>query len=84
MIKTSFFQNLKHYNVHDGLPENYVPSGHPLEPISHFIKAMPENYKSVFYKSQTSNVLPCLSVYKFLQTQEPNIKTLNTYLKLCL
>ncbi|XP_058728728.1 flavonoid 3-O-glucosyltransferase-like [Vicia villosa] len=38
--------NIKHYDVHDGLPEGYVPSGHPLEPIFRFIKAMPENYRS--------------------------------------
>lgn len=38
--------NIKHYDVHDGLPERYEPSGHPLEPIFRFIKAIPGNYRS--------------------------------------
>ena len=37
--------NIKAYNVDDGLPEGYVPSGHPLEPVHLFLKATPCNYK---------------------------------------
>ncbi|CAJ2649723.1 unnamed protein product [Trifolium pratense] len=57
-----FLPNLKHYNVHDGLPQNYVPSGHPLEPIFLFIKAMPENYKCVMDEAvaETGKNITCL------------------------
>jgi hypothetical protein len=57
-----FLPNIKHYDVHDGLPEGYVPSGHPLEPIFIFIKAMPENYKSVMDKAvaETGKNITCL------------------------
>ncbi|KAK4265455.1 hypothetical protein QN277_026507 [Acacia crassicarpa] len=47
-IDASIFLNLpnvKPYNVDDGLPADYVPSGHPLERIHFFIRAMPENYR---------------------------------------
>ncbi|XP_004507822.1 flavonoid 3-O-glucosyltransferase [Cicer arietinum] len=54
--------NIKHYNVDDGLPEGYVPSGHPLEPIFLFIKAMPENFKSVMDEAvaETGKDITCL------------------------
>ncbi|PNX86863.1 anthocyanidin 3-O-glucosyltransferase 2-like protein [Trifolium pratense] len=42
-----FLPNIKHYNIQDGLPENHVPSGNPLEPIILFINAMQINYKNV-------------------------------------
>ncbi|XP_058113796.1 anthocyanidin 3-O-glucosyltransferase 7-like [Magnolia sinica] len=36
--------NLKFYDVSDGLPENYVPLGNPLEAIERFLKATPGNF----------------------------------------
>lgn len=29
----------------DGLPKGYVPSGHPLERVHMFIRAMPDNFR---------------------------------------
>ncbi|KAJ1433510.1 UDP-glucuronosyl/UDP-glucosyltransferase [Sesbania bispinosa] len=54
--------NIKPYNVHDGLPENYVPSGHPIEPTFLFIKAMPENYKRAMDEvvEKTGKKITCL------------------------
>ncbi|KAJ7979495.1 UDP-glycosyltransferase [Quillaja saponaria] len=40
------FKNIRPYNVFDGLPEGYVPSGNHTEPVALFLKAMPENFKS--------------------------------------
>ncbi|KDP43812.1 hypothetical protein JCGZ_23020 [Jatropha curcas] len=37
---------IKHYNVADGTPENYVFSGNPGEPVENFIKATPGNFKT--------------------------------------
>jgi len=40
--------NIKPYDVYDGLPEGYTCSfNNPIEPVMLFLKAMPENYKSV-------------------------------------
>lgn len=38
------FRNIKPYNVNDGLPEGYSPSGNPLEPLELFVEAAPENF----------------------------------------
>ncbi|KAM1172654.1 hypothetical protein ACFX2I_022727 [Malus domestica] len=39
------FDNIKPYDVWDGLPESYVFSGNPLEPIDFFLKAAPGSFK---------------------------------------
>lgn len=57
-----FLPNIKHYNVHDGLPEGYVPSGNPREPIFLFIKTMQENFKHVIDEAvaETGKNITCL------------------------
>lgn len=41
-----FLDNITYYDVQDGLPEGFVPSGSPVEGIHFFIQAMPENFKN--------------------------------------
>ncbi|KAL5549054.1 hypothetical protein UlMin_004285 [Ulmus minor] len=38
--------NIKPYDVVDGLPEGFVPSGNPIEAMELFLEATPENFKS--------------------------------------
>lgn len=54
--------NVKPYNVNDGLPEGYVPSRNPIEPIWLFIKTMPDNYKRVIDEAvaETGKKITCL------------------------
>ncbi|KAI4335446.1 hypothetical protein L6164_014090 [Bauhinia variegata] len=47
--------NIKPYNVYDGLSDNYVPSGHPLEPVNRFINATPGNYRVAMQKLVAEN-----------------------------
>ncbi|KAJ7955755.1 UDP-glycosyltransferase [Quillaja saponaria] len=39
------FNNIIPYDVADGLPKGYVPSGNPVEPVALFLKSMTENFK---------------------------------------
>jgi anthocyanidin 3-O-glucosyltransferase len=57
-----FLPNIKHYNIKDGLPENYVPSGNQVEPIIHFINGMQINYKNVMDEvvAETGKEITCL------------------------
>ncbi|CAK9142291.1 unnamed protein product [Ilex paraguariensis] len=45
-VKHEGFDNIKPYNVADGVPEGHVFSGHPLEAMEFFLNAMPKNFKS--------------------------------------
>nr|KYP57431.1 Flavonoid 3-O-glucosyltransferase [Cajanus cajan] len=53
--------NIRPYDVHDGLPDNYVPSN-ALEPIGMFVKAMPGNYKTAIDEAvkNTGRNVTCL------------------------
>ncbi|XP_061349889.1 flavonoid 3-O-glucosyltransferase-like [Gastrolobium bilobum] len=55
-------RNIKPYNVYDGLPEGYVPSGYPLEPSNLFIKAMPGNFRCAIDEAvaETGKKITCL------------------------
>lgn len=61
-LKEEELHNIKAYNVPDGLPEGYVPSGHPLEPIFLFIKAMQQNYRLTMDEAvaNTGKKITCL------------------------
>ncbi|KAK6127037.1 hypothetical protein DH2020_039215 [Rehmannia glutinosa] len=39
------YDNIKAYDVEDGLPEGYVFSGNPLERIELFVKSTPDNFR---------------------------------------
>ncbi|RDY12537.1 Flavonoid 3-O-glucosyltransferase, partial [Mucuna pruriens] len=54
--------NIKPYDVEDGLPEDYVPSGNPQDPIGYFIKALPGNYKTGINEAvaKTGRNITCL------------------------
>lgn len=60
--------NVKPYNIHDGLPESYVPSGHPLEAVHLFLKPMPGNYGQAMDSAvaQTGNKITCIITDAFL------------------
>ncbi|XP_028775372.1 flavonoid 3-O-glucosyltransferase-like [Neltuma alba] len=62
------FPNIKPYNVHDGLPAGYVPSGHPLEPLHLFLRAMPENYRRAMDQAVTEKgrKITCIVTDAFL------------------
>ncbi|KAG5563744.1 hypothetical protein RHGRI_000073 [Rhododendron griersonianum] len=45
-IKPNDYQNIKPFNVDDGVPEGHVFSGDPLEAVELFLRAMPENFKN--------------------------------------
>ncbi|PIA37060.1 hypothetical protein AQUCO_03100072v1 [Aquilegia coerulea] len=62
------FDNIKVYDVDDGIPENHVFSGHPLEEIELFIKATPNNFKKAIEKavSDTNKKISCLTNDAFL------------------
>ncbi|KAH7544625.1 hypothetical protein FEM48_Zijuj01G0005500 [Ziziphus jujuba var. spinosa] len=54
--------NIKPYNVDDGLPDGYVPSGNPVEPVELFVKAAPENFTKALEKveAETGLKIGCL------------------------
>lgn len=62
------FDNIKAYDVEDGIPENYVPSGNILEEIGFFIKAMPGSFKKAIEKavSDTKKKITCVTNDAFL------------------
>lgn len=57
-------ENVKAYEVHDGLPDGFVPSGHPLERVNLFLQAMPGNYRrameEVMAETETRRRFTCL------------------------
>ncbi|KAG4932455.1 hypothetical protein JHK87_046457 [Glycine soja] len=54
--------NIKPYDVDDGLPENYVPSGNPKDAVAFFVKAMPANYRTALDEAvaKTGRHITCL------------------------
>lgn len=42
--KTVGSENIRPCCVDDGLPEGFVPSGNPLEPVQFFLKVVPGNF----------------------------------------
>ncbi|KAF9617346.1 hypothetical protein IFM89_035545 [Coptis chinensis] len=60
--------NIKVYNVDDGVPDNHVFSGNPLEEIDFFIKATPSNFKKAIEKavSDTKKKITCVTNDAFL------------------
>ncbi|KAK6942785.1 UDP-glucuronosyl/UDP-glucosyltransferase [Dillenia turbinata] len=40
-----FLHNIRPFDVEDGLPEGFIPKGHPQEPVELFLKATPNNFK---------------------------------------
>lgn len=45
-IKPDDNQNIKPHNVYDGIPKGHVFSGHPLEAVELFLRAMLESFKN--------------------------------------
>lgn len=43
--KTAGLENIRPCCVNDGLPEGFMPSGNPLEPVQLFLKALPGNFR---------------------------------------
>ncbi|KAF7838061.1 flavonoid 3-O-glucosyltransferase-like [Senna tora] len=60
--------NFNHYHVHDGLPDAYVPSGHPIEKVYLFLNAMPENYRRAMdvAVAETGKKISCIITDAFL------------------
>lgn len=54
--------NINPYHVDDGLPDGYVPSGNPVEPVELFLKAAPENFTKALEKveAETGLKIGCL------------------------
>uniref|UniRef100_A0A0R0F8R8 Glycosyltransferase n=1 Tax=Glycine max TaxID=3847 RepID=A0A0R0F8R8_SOYBN len=54
--------NIKPYDVDDGLPDNYVPSGNPKDAVAFFVKAMPANYRTALDEAvaKTGRHITCL------------------------
>nr|XP_011458504.1 PREDICTED: anthocyanidin 3-O-glucosyltransferase 7-like [Fragaria vesca subsp. vesca] len=55
--KASAFLNVKAYDVPDGLPEGFVPSGHPEQLIGFFLKAAPANFRIVMKEAEAGSGL---------------------------
>ncbi|MED6125151.1 hypothetical protein PIB30_065993 [Stylosanthes scabra] len=60
--------NIKAYNVEDGLPESYVPSSHPIQPINIFLSVMIQNFRLAMDKAlaETQIKFTCLLTDAFL------------------
>ncbi|XP_057763595.1 flavonoid 3-O-glucosyltransferase-like [Arachis stenosperma] len=71
--------NIKAYNVEDGLPEGYVPSGHPIEPINLFVGVMIQNFKRAMDKAlaETHINFTCLLTDAFLWFAAEMAKEIN-------
>lgn len=61
-------KNIRPCYVEDGLPEGFVPSGHPLEPVELFLKVVPGNfYESIKETEQAVGFkISCLITDAFL------------------
>ncbi|KAJ6716938.1 GLYCOSYLTRANSFERASE [Salix koriyanagi] len=60
--------NIKAYNVADGVPLNHVFSGNPIERVELFIKETPENFKMALdmAEAETGQKISCLMTDAFL------------------
>ncbi|CAJ1941908.1 unnamed protein product [Sphenostylis stenocarpa] len=54
--------NIRPYDIDDGLPEDFVPSGNPQDPVAYFVKAMPANYRTAMDEAvaKTGRRVTCL------------------------
>ncbi|KAL6977763.1 Hexosyltransferase [Sarracenia purpurea var. burkii] len=61
-IKADVYPNVKAFNVEDGIPEDHVFSGHPLEAVQLFLKAMPGNFEAGLKEAEakTGMQITCL------------------------
>ncbi|ESW26786.1 hypothetical protein PHAVU_003G148300 [Phaseolus vulgaris] len=54
--------NIRPYDIEDGLPDDFVPSGNPQDPVAYFVKAMPANYRTAMEEAvaKTGRQITCL------------------------
>ncbi|KAJ6409918.1 hypothetical protein OIU84_009415 [Salix udensis] len=66
--RTTLPDNIKAYNVADGVPLNHVFSGNPIERVELFIKETPENVKTALdmAEAETGQKISCLMTDAFL------------------
>ncbi|XP_061959573.1 kaempferol 3-O-beta-D-galactosyltransferase-like [Populus nigra] len=66
--RTNLPDNIKAYNVADGVPLNHVFSGHPIERVELFIKETPENFQTALDMAvaETGQKISCLLTDAFL------------------
>ncbi|XP_054804806.1 flavonoid 3-O-glucosyltransferase-like isoform X2 [Prosopis cineraria] len=62
------FPNIKPYNVNDGVPADYVPSGHPLERVHLFLREMQKNYQQAMEQAvaEEGKKITCIVTDAFL------------------
>lgn len=62
------FDNIKPFNVDDGLPVDFVFSGNPQQPVELFLKASPGNFKTALEEAvaETGRRMSCLISDAFL------------------
>ncbi|KAK6235924.1 UDP-glucuronosyl/UDP-glucosyltransferase - like 10 [Theobroma cacao] len=60
--KDGKLDNVRPFNVWDGLPEGYSFKGNPHEPVEYFIKALPGNFRKAIdaLVAETGNRIDCL------------------------
>ncbi|XWS70999.1 hypothetical protein CRYUN_Cryun03dG0099100 [Craigia yunnanensis] len=60
--KDEKLDNVKPFNVWNGLPEGYSFKGNPHEPVEYFLKAVPENFREAIdaLVAETGNPIDCL------------------------
>ncbi|GFY91475.1 UDP-glucosyl transferase 78D2 [Actinidia rufa] len=61
-IKPDDYRNIKPCNVDNGIPEDHVFSGHPLEAVELFLRAMPRNFENGLKEvvANTGTKITCL------------------------
>ncbi|KAJ6409917.1 hypothetical protein OIU84_009414 [Salix udensis] len=66
--RTSLPDNIKAYNVADGVPLNHVFSGDPIERVELFVKEAPENFKTALDMAvlETGRKISCMMTDAFL------------------
>ena len=60
--KDEKLDNVKPFNVWNGLPEGYSFKGNPHEPVEYFLKAVPENFREAIdaLVAETGKPIDCL------------------------
>ncbi|PSS26929.1 Anthocyanidin 3-O-glucosyltransferase [Actinidia chinensis var. chinensis] len=66
-IKPDDYRNIKPCNVDNGIPEDHVFSGHPLEAVELFLRAMPRNFENELKEvvANTGTKITCLLTDSF-------------------
>ncbi|KAJ6983960.1 hypothetical protein NC653_022244 [Populus alba x Populus x berolinensis] len=66
--RTNLPDNIKAYNIADGVPLNHVFSGDPIERVELFIKETPENFQTALDMAvaETGQKISCLLTDAFL------------------